>query len=297
MARPARLPRICCNGRRMVRRAAHNHHPRHMIKITGSVGKNGSNTADDVKKIQALLNRHAPVAGFGKLSVDGKVGTNTLKAIVVFQKTIGMRSPDGVIDAGGRTLKALEGKPVAPPAAEEKDPAARPSGNGRLVGNVSGVQADLVAYARAVAEFYGREIRISSGRRNNDEQAAVMFKYWCENLKRGQLYAFLRANPGTLQELDELYAAAAEGKAKTSDEAATAKKKFLMICSALAPKLSAHVAGRAIDVSPKSCLTSAMRAAMKMALKEVEETSCFHYETKGSVPAPSESVKKQWPPA
>ena len=28
-----------------------------------------------------------------------------------------------------------------------------------------------------------------------------MFKYWTENLKRGQLYAFLRANPGTLEEL------------------------------------------------------------------------------------------------
>ena len=142
--------------------------------------------------------------------------------------------------------------------------------------------------------FYGREIRISSGRRNAEEQAAVMFKYWTINLKRGQIYVFLRSNPGTLQQLDELYAAAAEGQAKSSDEAAAAKKKFLTICSALAPKLSAHVAGRAIDVSPKSCMTRAMREAMKTGLKEVEETSCFHYETKGSVPTPSDAVKRQW---
>jgi hypothetical protein len=267
-----------------------------MIKLTGSVGRNGDNTPDDVKKVQVLLNKHAATAGFGKLSVDGKVGTNTLKAIVVFQKAIGIKSPDGVVDAGGRTLKALEDKPVAKPAEDTKAAPAKPAGNGsgRLVGNVTGVQADLVAYAKAVAEFYGREIRISSGRRNAEEQAAVMFKYWTINLKRGQIYVFLRSNPGTLQELDALYAAAAEGKAKSSDEAAAAKKKFLTICSALAPKLSAHVAGRAIDVSPKTCMTRAMRDAMKTALKEVEETSCFHYETRSSVPAPSDSVKKQW---
>ena len=156
-------------------------------------------------------------------------------------------------------------------------------------------QPDLVAYARAVAEFYGREIRISSGRRNNEEQAAVMFKYWTENLKRGQIYVFLRSNPGTAEELDELYAKAAEGQAASSDEAAAAKKKFLTICSALAPKLSAHVAGRAIDVSPKSCMSDAMRDAMKLALKEVEEKTCFHYEARGSsVPAASDSLKKQW---
>lgn len=268
-----------------------------MLKLSGSVGKNGANATADVRFIQALLNRHAKGAGFDRLSEDGKPGRNTLAAIVAFQKAIGMRSPDGVVDAGGRTLKALEGKPIAPsaPAAE---PAAKPaagSGKGKLVGNVSGVQADLVAYARAVAEFYGREIRISSGRRNNEEQAAVMFKYWTENLKRGQIYVFLRSNPGTAEELDELYAKAAEGQAASSDEAAAAKKKFLTICSALAPKLSAHVAGRAIDVSPKSCMSDAMRDAMKLALKEVEEKTCFHYEARGSsVPAASDSLKKQW---
>lgn len=273
-----------------------------MLKLSGSVGKNGANATADVRSIQALLNRHAKGAGFDRLSEDGKPGRHTLAAIVAFQKAIGMRSPDGVVDAGGRTLKALEGKPIAPPAAPAADAAkvssgkpAASSGKGKLVGNVSGVQADLVAYARAVAEFYGREIRISSGRRNNEEQAAVMFKYWTENLKRGQIYVFLRSNPGTLEELDELYAKAAEGKAASSDEAAAAKKKFLMICSALAPKLSAHVAGRAIDVSPKSCMSDAMRDAMKLALKEVEEKTCFHYETRGSsVPAASDSLKKQW---
>jgi len=265
--------------------------------ITDSVGKKGANAPEDVKKIQALLNRHAPVAGFGKLGVDGKVGTNTLKAIVAFQKAIGMRSPDGIVDAGGRTLKALAARPAARPPEPKDEPAAGPSGKGRLVGNVSGVQADLVAYARAVAEFYGCEIRISSGRRNNDEQAAVMFKYWTINLERGKIYAFLRANPATLQELDELYAKAAEGKAAGSEDAAAAKKKFLMMCSALAPRLSAHVAGRAIDVSPKSCMTSAMRDAMKKCLKEVEEKTCFHYETRGSVPAPGDSLRRQWPAA
>lgn len=269
-----------------------------MIKMEGSVGKNADNASDDVKKVQVLLNKHAATVGFGKLSVDGKAGTNTLKAIVLFQKAIGMRSPDGVVDAGGRTLKALEGKPVEPPKTEEapkKDEApAKTSGKGKVVGNIAGVQADLVAYAQAVAEFYGREITVSSGKRSAAEQGAVMFKYWTKNLKRGEIYVFLRSNPGTRQQLDELYGLAAEGKAKSSDEATAAKTKFLTICTALAPKLSAHLAGRAIDVSPKSCMTSAMRDAMKRNLKEVEETSCYHYETKGSVPAATDAVKKQW---
>lgn len=258
-----------------------------MLTLTGSVGKNGTNAPADIKAIQKLLNKHAPVVGFDKISEDARFGTNTLKAIVAFQKSIGIRSPDGVVDPAGRTLKALASRPVAPVCAAEPDDEKKPAGTGKLVGNVTGVQADLVAYAREVAAFYGRDIKISSGRRNNEEQAAVMFKYWTTNLERGQLYAFLRKNPATLELLDELYEQAGDGDAE-------AKRKFLTICSALAPKLSAHVAGRAIDVSPKNCMTTAMRDALKLVMKEVEEKTCYHYEVRGTVPAPSEALQRKW---
>lgn len=261
--------------------------------LTGSVGRNGANKPDDIKAIQKLLNRHAPAVGFDKLSENARFGNDTLKAIVAFQKSIGMRSPDGVVDPGGRTLKALAARPVEPAAAAEP---AKASGGGKLVGNVTGVQADVVAYAQAVAAFYGRDIRISSGKRNADDQARVMFKYWTTNLKRGQIYKFLQNNPATRERLDELYGKAAEGGAADAAEAAEAKKKFFNYCTALAPKLSAHLAGRAIDVSPKGCMTTAMRDAMKLALKEVDEDSCYHYETRGTVPAPA-SLQKRWAPA
>jgi peptidoglycan hydrolase-like protein with peptidoglycan-binding domain len=265
-----------------------------MLTLTGSVGKNGANRPDDIKVIQTLLNRHAPAAGFDRISEDARFGANTLKAIVAFQKAIGLRTPDGVVDPGGRTLKALAARPIEKKAEVPATPAAARGGAGKVVGNVTGVQADLVAYARAVAEFYGRDIKISSGKRNNAEQAAVMFKYWTTNLKRGEIYRFLRDNPATRETLDELYAKAAEGEALSSAEAAESKQKFLTICSALAPKLSAHLAGRAIDVSPKGCMTTAMRDAMKLVVKEVDEDSCYHYETAGAVPAPGDAIRQRW---
>lgn len=269
-----------------------------MLTLTGSVGKNGANSPGDIKAIQKLLNKHAAAVGFDRISEDGRFGARTLEAIITFQKSFGMRSPDGVIDPGGRTLKALSSRPVAaaPPQKEPQAPA-RAARGGKLVGNVTGVQADLVDYARAVAEFYGRDLRISSGRRNHDEQAAVMLKYWTVNLERGRIYGFLRRNPALRERLDELYARAVEGEAPGPAEAAEARRKFLTFCSALAPKLSAHVAGRAIDVAPKSCMTRQMRDALKLVLKEVEEKTCFHYETRGAVPAPGDALKQAWDPA
>jgi hypothetical protein len=85
-----------------------------------------------------------------------------------------------------------------------------------------------------------------------------------------------------------------EDKKKTSKEADEAKAKFINLCAEAAPKLSLHVAGKAIDVSPKSCMTAAIREAMKSGMRELVEKSCYHYDTKGSVPAVTESLKAKW---
>lgn len=77
------------------------------IRIMGSVGAGGRNTASDVKIIQQRLNdlMRSPRI---KLSVDGVVGPKTKGMIADFQKVVvGLRSPDSRVDTNGRTLTAL----------------------------------------------------------------------------------------------------------------------------------------------------------------------------------------------
>jgi len=78
------------------------------IKIRKSVGKSGKNAIDDVKKIQELLNKHKSAGGYAALKVDMDCGKKTIAAITAFQsKVMGMSKADGRVDAGGKTLKAL----------------------------------------------------------------------------------------------------------------------------------------------------------------------------------------------
>lgn len=82
--------------------------------ITASVGNGGTNTPADVLCVQKLLNQRA---GAG-LTEDGKCGAKTIAAIAKFQQSqLQMAKPDGRIDAGGRTWKALTGQAVPPPPA------------------------------------------------------------------------------------------------------------------------------------------------------------------------------------
>jgi peptidoglycan hydrolase-like protein with peptidoglycan-binding domain len=80
-----------------------------MDQIEGSVGQGGDNLEGDVRVVQRLLNRHdlSPLAA---LAEDGRVGSQTVEAIRHFQsRKLGMSSPDGRVDPGGRTLRALRG--------------------------------------------------------------------------------------------------------------------------------------------------------------------------------------------
>ena len=88
-----------------------------MSDIGGSVGKGGKNAEADVIIVQHLLNVHVAVLGVPTLVVDGDAGTNTIEAIRRYQKMVlGSVAPDGRIDAGGNTWKALKaGKTVATP--------------------------------------------------------------------------------------------------------------------------------------------------------------------------------------
>lgn len=86
-------------------------------QISDSVGKGGKNNDADVRIVQTLLIK----AGFlpalnskGKSNVDGDCGNLTIGAITRFQsEKAGLSQPDGRVDVGGSTWKALTGQQVA----------------------------------------------------------------------------------------------------------------------------------------------------------------------------------------
>lgn len=78
-----------------------------MSQIEGSVGQNGDNLERDVRVVQQLLNRQ-DLAPLTRISEDGRVGSSTIEAIRHFQtRYLGVASPDGRVDPGGRTIRKL----------------------------------------------------------------------------------------------------------------------------------------------------------------------------------------------
>lgn len=79
-----------------------------MVEISASVGKSGVNRRADVRIVQRLLAPHAVPLGLPPLGVDGDAGDNTIRAIREYQhQVVGIADPDGRVDPGGRSWKAL----------------------------------------------------------------------------------------------------------------------------------------------------------------------------------------------
>lgn len=79
--------------------------------ITNSVGKTGKNIKADVKVIQAAINltRNSKFTLKDKIEIDGKATKATIAAIESFQGSVlGMKAPDGLIGANGKTIQALK---------------------------------------------------------------------------------------------------------------------------------------------------------------------------------------------
>lgn len=77
-------------------------------RINGSVGKGGSNSVNDVKLVQALLNVYLRRERKKNLIVSGKCEVETLMQIEAFQKNEQKTlKPDGRIDPNGGTFRAL----------------------------------------------------------------------------------------------------------------------------------------------------------------------------------------------
>jgi peptidoglycan hydrolase-like protein with peptidoglycan-binding domain len=90
--------------------------------ISASVGRGGKNQPQDVQAVQAALNSRAKAG----LVVDGKCGSKTIAAIMEFQGKLGHFKPDGLIEPGRGTARALAGAGGGTPPAPPPQPAAPP---------------------------------------------------------------------------------------------------------------------------------------------------------------------------
>jgi lipoprotein-anchoring transpeptidase ErfK/SrfK len=83
-----------------------------LLAIAASVGAGGKNASADVRIIQAALNRVAtPYQANPRFQTDGVISVAVIDAIRSFQRVaFGSASPDGRVDPGGKTFKALAGQ-------------------------------------------------------------------------------------------------------------------------------------------------------------------------------------------
>lgn len=157
-----------------------------MPDITGSVGQGGRNTKADVRIVQKLLNNFTTGLGLPALEVDGGYGDNTGKAIRRFQaQVMGLSNPDGRVDPGGRTIRALNAPAHAAPA---NDPAllsgadwwhanqARYTNSDKITDLVPDFAAKVQTFVSAMRGA-GAQVRVSSTRRNK-VRAYLMHYSW-----------------------------------------------------------------------------------------------------------------------
>lgn len=77
--------------------------------ISHSVGRAATNNRDDVKVVQILLNENlGQLIPYRPLTIDGRIGPQTLNMIGEFQKRVlRVAHPDQKVDPNGGTLRAL----------------------------------------------------------------------------------------------------------------------------------------------------------------------------------------------
>jgi hypothetical protein len=79
-----------------------------MANIGASVGKGATNNKADVLVVQHLLNAQVGAMGLPALDENGRIGDDDIRAIVRYQHMVlNVANPDGRIDVGGNTWKAL----------------------------------------------------------------------------------------------------------------------------------------------------------------------------------------------
>lgn len=153
--------------------------------ISQSVGDGGKNVEADVKLVQQLLNKNHGQS----LTADGDCGAKTIAAIKDFQaKKVGLSTPDGRIDPGGKTWTALStGKAVA---AETPVAGTNPV-NSTAPTDMKGEYAKIAAqYGLEQAVVYTIQAIESGGKGYlADGRAKILFEghvFWKELVKAGK---------------------------------------------------------------------------------------------------------------
>jgi hypothetical protein len=157
----------------------------------------------------------------------------------------------------------------------------------------SGVGADIVVYMRAVAEFFGTTIHVTSGYRSADGQALAMFENWVK-MKHGACYKNTIGH-NNWKKLDDWFNSAMNEKATAEDRNA-AKADFLKLAKDKMGSRSRHTTGRALDVA-KNGITPAVYKAITIYLHDVPEgnrNDIYHFESVHQVPEVTADIKAMW---
>jgi hypothetical protein len=78
------------------------------IKLTSPIGKTVGNHPHEVQAVQRALNRHMNCkVGYQFVKEDGRISPETLQAIHVFQRMLGLTPADSIILPNGPTHRAL----------------------------------------------------------------------------------------------------------------------------------------------------------------------------------------------
>jgi peptidoglycan hydrolase-like protein with peptidoglycan-binding domain len=261
------------------------------IKAAVGAQPGAVNNPADVEIIQRLLNEHATKVGYPPLTVNGVMTPQMIQAIRSFQqKVVGMKLPDGRVDPSGGTLRKLNGPPSA----------AHPPAKSRVSGKTAGVKADIIAYLEAVADHYGKDIVVVSGKRDLHGQAQAMWDGWGQHLDRGKIYTYLMQNETVRRELDNYYVLGVETPGASASAKQQAKHQFFAKIASIGQQLSRHLTGEAVDVSLST--DAKVLAALKVGLRYLPEKhkgvlKCHHFDNSklGKVPELTPQHKAQWP--
>lgn len=219
-----------------------------MPDIAKSVGTGGQNDAADVTQVQTLLNNFVGGLGLPPLVVNGGFDSETGDAITAFQsKVVGMAIPDGRIDPGGKTWRALAASPAPAPAPDpsQLSGAAWWHANQGLYVNSNRIEDLDPDFATKVRAFVtamrnaGATVQVSSTRRNK-VRAYLMHYSW--TLAAGtNTAASIPPEPGCHIIWDH-------GNEAASRAAAAEMRDLFNI--AYQPSLtSRHIEGKAIDMT------------------------------------------------
>lgn len=213
------------------------------MAITGSVGRGGINARGDVREVQRLLNGWRAATGQPALAIDGDAGPRTVAAIEAYQaQVLGIARPDGRVDPGGRTWRALaaQAAPAIPLSGADWWHAnqARFPNSASLADLASPFRERATAFVEAIRAA-GARVAVTSTRRNAT-RAALMHYSW--NVAGGAIDpAGVPTIPGAPIRWDH-------GNQEASRSAAQAMVELFGI--AFAPSLtSRHIEGRAVDMT------------------------------------------------